>query len=226
LSTPSGEVRPFEAKDVGLHADPGYDPGAALGNRRAAFINAVGVVLAIAVCLALAVTLGVQSMRNRYVMVPVAEQGNGTLAVGPNFLVADSVLYRPDDLTDFAKDFVSLRYEYDYRVGVASLFAAARLMPSQFVDGAFPSKDQVERLDKQQTVVTLRVDSSAVRCLPRGICQVAFFGKKSLKNVQYSDLTGVRTTPFKVVVTVAKVATTPEFRRGLAIQGTKGDLEP
>jgi hypothetical protein len=99
-------------------------------------------------------------------------------------------------------------------------------MPSQFVDGAFPSKDQVERLDKQQTVVTLRVDSSAVRCLPRGICQVAFFGKKSLKNVQYSDLTGVRTTPFKVVVTVAKVATTPEFRRGLAIQGTKGDLEP
>jgi hypothetical protein len=226
LGTPSGDVRPLEAKDVGLHAGPGYDVGIALGNRRVAFIAAVGVVLAIAVVLALSVTLAVQTLRNRYVTVPVVEQGNGTLAVGPSFLVADSVLYRPDDITDFARDFVTLRYEYDYRVGVAALFAAAHLMPREYLEGAFPTKDQVERLDAQRTVVTLRVDSSAVRCLPRGICQVAFLGHKTLKNVQYSDQTGARTTPFKVIVTVAKVAITPEFRRGLAIQGAKGDLEP
>jgi hypothetical protein len=178
------------------------------------------------VVLGLVVTLAIQALRNRYVTVPVVEAGNGTLAIGPSFLVADSVLYRPDDLTDFARDFVTLRYEYDYHVGVVALFAAGRLMPKEFLEGAFPTKDQVERLDAQHTVVSLHIDSTAVRCLPRGICQVAFLGKKTLKNIQYSDLTGGRTTPFKVVVTVAKVAITPEFRRGLAIQGVKGDLEP
>jgi hypothetical protein len=65
-----------------------------------------------------------------------------------------------------------------------------------------------------------------VRPLPTGIFEVTLVGRKTLQNVQYTSALGPRTTPFKEVITVAKVQRSPAFTHGLAIRGAKGDLEP
>lgn len=226
-SSPTSErMRALEAKDVALHDAPAYDVGAALGNRRAAFVTAVALVGALAIALTLSIGLVAQVMLNRYVAVPVVEMGNGTLAIGADYLVADSVLYRPEEVADFAKDFVNLRYQYDYRLGVAQLLAARAVIPKGYAEGLFPSRDQIDRLDAQQTIVTLRYDSTAVRTFPQGRFEVTLLGHKVLQNIQYSSTLGARTTPFKEIILLGKVARTPDFRHSLAVYGAKGDLDP
>lgn len=221
------QTRATEAKDLPVPLGATRDLGAELGNRRIAYIGAAATWFALAACLVLGVALASQLLRNQYVPIPVEQSGHRVLAVSGDFAIADSILYQPEQLIEVAKDYLDLRYAYDYRAGPAKLVAAAQMIERGYAEGAINvPADLIQRLNAQMTRVTLSVDSSGVRPVSRGIFEVTVKGTRSLENVQYFGSNNARQTPYKQVVTLRVVGAGPKFPRGVAVRGAKGDLEP
>ncbi|MBW7932077.1 MAG: hypothetical protein H3C62_00420 [Gemmatimonadaceae bacterium] len=219
-------ARPLEAKDVSRAGDPQVDDVGLLGERRHAAMAGLGLVFLSGAVVALAAAMFVQAMRTTIVRIPVDVRSNGTLAIGADFVVADSLVMRPERIVDYAREFLDLRYAYDYRAGVARVLAARTFVPRDAALEMFPQADQIDRLDAQRTDITLAVDSAPVRILPKGVAEVTFYGRRSLRNVLYADASGgARVTPFKQRVTVQRVAETAAFPLGLLVRGSKGDLD-
>lgn len=222
----AGGVRPLEAKDVSMAGDPQVEDVGLLGERRHASMAGLGLVFALGAVAALSAAMLVQTTRTTIVRIPVDVRSNGTLAIGADFVVADSLVMRPERIADFAREFLDLRYAYDYRAGVSRLLAARTFVTRETAAESFPSADQVDRLDAQRTDITFVVDSAPVRLLPKGIAEVTFYGRRALRNVMYAEGSGgARETPFKQRVTVQRVTETAAFPLGLVVRGAKGDLD-
>lgn len=216
----------MEAKDAALASEPPFDVGANLGNRRVAYIAAFGLVGAIAAVVLLCTTIAVQVLRNRFVPVPVDLRAGRVLATSGDFVLADSVLYAPAAVIERAKEFLDLRYAYDYRAGPAKILAAGTMLEKGFGEEVLGvPTDVLARWDAGHTRITLQVDSTALRTFGDGVFEVTLAGTRALHNVEYSDQAGARETPFVQRIFVKAVAIGPQFPSGLAIRGAKGDLE-
>ena len=218
--------RSVEAKDLPLPDDARGDIGIAMGHRRLAVLGAMGALLAIGLSLVLAITLAMTVWRNRFVAVPIDVSRGLVVAGESGGLLEDSVLYQPTTVIETAKSFLDLRYAYDFRAGAAKILAAATMVERGHGEGAVtPSQDLVDRLDAARTRIELSYDNATVRYLSHGMMEVIVTGQRRLYNVQYTPEQGPRITPYKESVYVQRVQPSPAFPNGLAITGSKGDLD-
>jgi hypothetical protein len=228
LAEPTGlsPVRAREAKDSQPRGEPAYDVGLAVGGRRQAFILSLALLLTVAALLATLTTLGVFLFRNHVDRVPVSTTIAGTLSLaGDDALLADSILYRPTQVVEFAKRFVEVRYGYDWRAGRAKALSAISLMEAPYDQAMWPDVATLNRYDQQQMRVTFVFDSVRTEYLRRGIVRVIVTGRQRINNVQYPDPRAPRDQPFRQELTIHRVAEKPPFIWGLAVRGSDGDLK-
>lgn len=222
----SGPKNP-EAKDTSVSLSPPFDAGAALAGARERQAGGLAFVFALALCLVLSVGLVVHVVQARTVIVGVDLVNGRTMTRVPGQVVEDSILFKPVRLIALAQRFCDLRFAYEWQAGDAKLFAARQLAVPGFAQTIAMSPDLVQRYYAQQTRITLRYEQSTVQYLGNHVFAVTIRGTRFLNNVQWTEVTGAKPSPFKEVVYLQPMNDPghPAYLDGVAVRGATGDLE-
>lgn len=207
-------------------APEGRDVGAEVGHRRIAYLQGFALWIALGILLLLAVVTAQAVGRARWIDFRVDTSDGRVKAQSGDVVIADSLVYQPDRLLEVAKDYVSLRYEYDFRAGRSAMVAAATMRDADCAKevGDAPP-DLLARWDAQRTRIELRYDSAWVETRGKGTYYAQLRGTRVLHNVQYSDALGGRPTPYAATVILRAVKVAPAFPHGVAVCGARTDLD-